>query len=295
MDYPKTRSYLTFAGLLLLLVVAAFVPLSHLLSFAYQSGEQSYILLVPVLTACLIYRDADLVFAEVKPAFTPATLSMFAVAAALICLAYFLEAGSELQMVVTALAVVISVSASFSAAFGTTAARAALFPLGMLLWIVPLPAVCVDWLTVTLQRASADMVDFIFRLTPLPVFRSGFIFELPGQSIEVAKECSGIRSSLSLIILAMIIAHESLWGNWRRAVLVISTVPLVVFKNGVRIVALTLLAMYVDPSFLTGSLHHQGGVVFFIIGLLMLLPVLALLRRGDATRNLSPQTRAAGA
>lgn len=281
MNQSTTRSYLIFGGLLLLPLAVAFAPLTHLVSFAYHAGEQSYILLIPALTAGLIYRDADRVFAEVRLGLTRATIAMFAIAAALIALAYFLEAGSELQMVATALAIVISWSASFATVFGAAAARTALFPLAMLLWIVPMPAACVDAITVTLQRASADTVDLLFRLTPLPVFRSGFIFELPGQSIEVAKECSGIRSSLSLIILTLIIAHESLSSNWRRAVLVISTLPIVVLKNGVRIVTLTLLAIYVDPSFLTGPLHHEGGIVFFLIGLLMLVPILALLRRGD--------------
>lgn len=278
----STRSYLIFGGLLLLPLAVAFVPLTHLVSFAYYSGEQSYILLMPVLTAGLIYHDADRVFAKVRLGFTGATIAVFALAAALIVAAYLLEAGSWLQMVAIALAIVISWSAAFATAFGSTAARAALFPFAMLLWIVPMPAVCIDKITVILQRASADLVDIMFRLTPLPVFRSGFIFELPGQSIEVAKECSGIRSSLSMIILTLIIAHESLHSNWRRAVLVITTLPVAVLKNGVRIVTLTLLAIYVDPSFLTGKLHHQGGIVFFLIGLVILIPIIALLRRGDS-------------
>ena len=277
----STRSFLVLGGLLLLPLAVAFGPFLHLLSFVYHAGEQSYILLIPALTAGLIYRDADRVFADVRFGFTRANIVMFVAAAALIIAAYCFEAGSELQMVVTALAIIISWSASFATAFGSKAARAALFPLAMLLWIVPIPAVWVETMTVALQRASADMVDYIFRLTTVPVFRSGFIFELPGQSIEVAKECSGIRSSLSMIILMLIVAHESLLSNWRRAVLVLSTIPIGILKNGVRIVSLTLLAMYVDPSFLTGSLHHQGGVVFFLIGLLMLVPILALLRRGD--------------
>jgi len=119
--------------------------------------------------------------------------------------------------------------------------------------------------------------------------RDGFIFHLPSQSIEVAKECSGIRSSLCLILLTLVIAHESLRGNFRRFVLLLSTVPIVILKNGVRIVTLTLLAIYVDPSFLTGRLHHEGGIVFFLIGLVMLFPVLRLLRRGE------PQAKAPAA
>jgi exosortase len=163
-----------------------------------------------------------------------------------------------------------------------------MFPLGMLIWTVPMPLVCVDAVTVALQRGSTEVVAVLFRLTGVPVLRDGYFFSLPGQAIEVAKQCSGIRSSLSLLILTLIIAHESLLSNWRRLALVVATFPIVVFKNGVRIVTLTLLATYVDPSFLTGSLHHDGGIVFFQIGLVMLLPVLALLRRAERRDYASP-------
>lgn len=96
---------------------------------------------------------------------------------------------------------------------------------------------------------------------------------------------SGIRSSLSLILLTLVIAHESLRGNVRRFVLLASTIPIAILKNGVQIVTLTLLAIYVDPSFLTGSLRHDGGIVFFLLGLVMLIPVIWLLRRGDVGRQ----------
>jgi hypothetical protein len=56
---------------------------------------------------------------------------------------------------------------------------------------------------------------------------------------------------------------------------------MMILKNGIHIATLTLLAVYVDPDFLTGKLHHQGGIVFFVLGLLLLLPVFLLLQRGD--------------
>jgi exosortase/archaeosortase family protein len=58
-----------------------------------------------------------------------------------------------------------------------------------------------------------------------------------------------------------------------------------IVKNGIRIATLTLLAMYVDPGFLTGRLHHQGGIVFFLVGLLLLAPLLWLLQRGESRKS----------
>jgi exosortase len=193
--------------------------------------------------------------------------------------------GSEIQLATTALGLIFFWVGSFHACFGSKAARAAMFELGMLLWIIPIPASTIETITIALQRGSAELVDWLFALCRVPVYRDGFIFSLPGQSIEVAKQCSGIRSTLSLLFLTLILAHESLHSNWRRLILVLSALPIVVLKNGVRIVTLTLLAIYVNPSFLSGSLHHDGGIVFFLLGLVILMPIIALLRKGDKSAD----------
>jgi exosortase len=264
-------------------LIIAIGPGRHLLSFAYHTGDQSYILLVPVLAAMLVYRDQDSIFRKVSSGISTPTVVAFVIGLALIGSAYGLTAGSEWQMVAAGLGLVACWVGAFILCFGPRSARAATFPLAMLLWVVPIPTPIVESFRYFLQVGSADLVNVLFGLTGIPVLREGlFIFHLPTQSIEVAKECSGIRSSLCLILLTLVIAHESLRGNFRRFWLLLSTVPIVILKNGVRIVTLTLGAIYINPSFLTGSLHHDGGIVFFLIGLLMLIPVLALLRRGDS-------------
>ena len=128
---------------------------------------------------------------------------------------------------------------------------------------------------------SAEASYALFQLFGVPVLRIGFIFSLPGVSIEVAKECSGIRSSLVLVIMSLLAGHLFLRSVWTKAVLTLATLPLLVVKNGIRIVTLSLLSIYVDPSFLTGSLHHQGGIVFFLLALVLLAPVLRLLQQSD--------------
>jgi len=65
--------------------------------------------------------------------------------------------------------------------------------------------------------------------------------------------------------------------------LTLATLPLLIIKNGIRIVTLSLLSIYVDPGFLTGSLHRDGGVVFFLLALVLLVPVLWLLQKSDQT------------
>ena len=109
----------------------------------------------------------------------------------------------------------------------------------------------------------------------------GFSSPCPGVTIEVAKECSGIRSSMALFITCLLAAHLFLRTAWKQFLFVLLAFPLALIKNGIRIVTLTLLSIYVDPSFLTGNLHHKGGFVFFLLALAILAPVLMLLEKSE--------------
>jgi exosortase len=165
--------------------------------------------------------------------------------------------------------------------FGWRALAAARFAMAFLAFTIPMPQVLVDSATELLKRGSAEAVAALFTVTATPYHREGFVFSLPYFSIEVADACSGIRSSIALLLTALLAAHMFLQTAWKKVLLVVAIVPLVILKNGVRIVSLSLLATYVNPSFLVGRLHHDGGIVFFLLALALLLPVLAILLRSD--------------
>ena len=121
----------------------------------------------------------------------------------------------------------------------------------------------------------------LFMASGVPYLRDGFIFHLPGMSVEVAKECSGIRSGLALFITALLAGHLFLRTWWKKVILVVCIFPIAMFKNGIRITTLTLLGTYVDPRILQSSLHQEGGIPFFIIALLLMAPVLFFLRKSE--------------
>jgi exosortase/archaeosortase family protein len=101
------------------------------------------------------------------------------------------------------------------------------------------------------------------------------------MDIEVAKECSGIRSSLSLIITALLAGHFFLRTGWSRALLVLAIVPITILKNGFRIAMLSILGVYVDERILGSDLHRKGGILFFIMALVLVWGVIALLRKSE--------------
>jgi exosortase len=114
----------------------------------------------------------------------------------------------------------------------------------------------------------------MFEAVGVPVGKIGVVLSIPGLDIEVAKECSSIRSSVVLVITSMVLAHVFLRLAWRKGLVTLLAIPLSIAKNAVRICTLSLLGTHVDPGFLTGRLHKQGGVVFFslsVIGLWLII------------------------
>ena len=135
-----------------------------------------------------------------------------------------------------------------------------------------------------LLAGSTAAAHVLFKLTGMPFLREGAAFHLPGMSIEVAKECSGIRSSLGLFITGILAGHLFLKTGWKKFVLVLFVYPITVLKNGIRIVTLSSLAVYVDERFITQSfLHRSGGFLFYIPALFLLGIVLWWLRRTETS------------
>ena len=169
---------------------------------------------------------------------------------------------------------------AFGLFFGRDAMRVAHFPLLFLWFAVPIPEILLSEIILFLQRTSADAVGVIFRLFHTPVARQGFDFAFPAFTVRVAEECSGIRSTLALVMTSVLAGHIWLRSFPRTLLLCVATIPIAILKNALRISILSWLAVYVDPRFLTGSIHHEyGGAIFFVVGLLMMGAVLAALQR----------------
>jgi exosortase len=102
---------------------------------------------------------------------------------------------------------VLSLQSGFVAVAGWKVARESWFALAFLFFAVPLPGAILNRFIYALQAAFAAVAEVLFDWTGVPVLREGFIFRLPRMSIEVARECSGIRSSIALLVLAILVSH----------------------------------------------------------------------------------------
>ena len=174
----------------------------------------------------------------------------------------------------------------FLSFYGIDAFKAGLFPLAFLGLAIPVPTRLMDECVVFLQKGSSSVVAILFTLTGTPFFRTNdVVFALPGLTIEVAEACSGIRSTLAILIVTLLASHLLLRSPWRKVALLLMVIPISLVKNAVRIVTLSLLAIHLDMGFITGSLHHEGGFVFMGIGLLLMYPVLWLLMRSERAKQ----------
>ena len=152
------------------------------------------------------------------------------------------------------------------------------FPLLLLCFVAPIPHVVLDSFTTVLQIGSAALSYRLFQLVGVPVLRHGTVMSLPGADIEVAYECSGIRSTMALFLSSIVLSHLLLRSGWTRLLVILCMGPIGIFRNAVRIVAITLLGVYVDKDFFSGDLHRRGGLLFALVGFAVLIPLVWLIR-----------------
>ena len=253
----------------LLIVAISWRSIRAWFEISQDSTQASNLWIIPLLSAFLIYERRDKIFARIQ--FMPGALILVALGIAIyeVSLIALLPLPQLDAVALASLGILLSITGVFIACFGRDAWSAARFPLGFLLLAVPVPQAILDVLVRWLQYGSAAVVNFLFILLSVPHLHDGLRFYLTGLNIEIASECSGIRSSFSLLVLTVLLSYIALHSAWRRFLLVGAVVPLVLVKNGIRIVTLCLLSIYVDPGFITGSLHRNGGFVFFGLALAM--------------------------
>jgi exosortase C (VPDSG-CTERM-specific) len=150
--------------------------------------------------------------------------------------------------------------------------------------MVPFPPAVLSGIETFLQYGSADAAYGLFRLAGTPVFRQELLLQLPGINLEVAPECSGIRSSLVLFITSTVAGYMFLQTNWKRWVLALFIVPLAMLRNGFRILVIGELCVRYGPEMIHSYIHRQGGPIFFALSLIPLFVLLWILWRSEGGR-----------
>jgi exosortase len=268
--------------------VSLFIALSGamraVLAYAMDTANThaTQIIVIPFISAGLIYMNRQNIFRSVSYSILPGVLLMAVGFGQLVVgttVGVKMETGNYLA--VMASAIVVLWLGGFLFFYGAAAFKTAIFPLLFLVFCIPIPIPVLNKTIDILRLGSTNMAFVILKLSGTPILRDGFVFRLPRISVEVAPECSGIRSGISILISGLLAGHLFLRSYWKRIALVLIAVPVLIFKNSLRIGTLSYLAVHFDPRILTSELHREGGIPFFVMGLLLLYPVLALLMKSE--------------
>jgi exosortase C (VPDSG-CTERM-specific) len=266
---------------LVILCGAFALPLREFIAYAAHSDVHSYVLLIPFVAAYLIYIRWKHLSRELSSAWGLALLLAAAGTGALLASVHFTELGQNDYMTLIALSFVCFVIAGTFLFVGSKWARSAMFPLFFLAFMIPLPEAAVDLLENASKEASAEVANWLFLISGTPFLRNETLFQLPGITITVAKECSGIRSSLVLVITSLLAANMFLRTTWRRALLVCAVIPLGLLRNGLRILVISLLCVHIGPQMINSVIHRRGGPLFFALSLIPLFLMLWLFQRQE--------------
>jgi exosortase len=278
-----TEHHLWFLGLSILSFALFRLPLATLLSVSFLDDRYTHVLVIPLISACLVYFGRKSIFVE------PRYCLSWGVPLLLLGVVFFwmiqrsVSFSDQNDYLFCAVFSLVCVwVAGFVVSYGTKALRAARFPLSFLILMVPMPTFLLDWTAGALQIGSAETTHALFRLVRVPVDWAGLGFSLAGWHFEIAKECSGIHSTLILFVTGILAGHLFLRSIWGKLCFSAITVLVAIFKNAVRIVTIACLTVYVDESFHNSWLHRKGGVVFAAFALAILVPSLLALQKAES-------------
>ena len=270
----------------ILILIGCFgLSLYHLLQFSIRSSLYSHIVLVPMISVYLIWSKRHATPTFSKPARKFAGLLLIA---GTLTLAVYWAAkltgrtlAQEDSLALTTLSFLFLLTGLCTAFIGRKEILTHAFPLCFLVFMVPLPAFVLTSVETFLQHGSAVVAHALFKTVGTPVFNEGLTFKLPGISLEIAPECSGIRSSLALFITSLLAGYFFLRTPWKYTVLAFAVIPLAFLRNGFRVFTIGELCVHLGPDMIDSYIHRQGGPIFFALSLIPFFGLLRLLQKSE--------------
>ena len=272
-----------------LLTIAFTKPLIGLVAYVANSNLHSYILLVPIISGYLIYIRRHQLPTTSGSAPGPALIAFLFGLVALVSAIKWSTGPNDVYFSCVALSFLSFLFSGALLFLGREWMASMAFPMWFLLFIVPLPDMIVDPLETASKLASTEATDLLFNASGTPVMREGTLFQLPNIAIVVAQECSGIRSSIVLVLASLVAANLFLKSPWRRIFLVCFVIPLGIVRNGFRIWVIGSLCTYYGPQMIHSIVHRRGGPLFFGLSLVPLFLMLWWLRRGEQKSEVGSQ------
>lgn len=270
------------------MVLAYAWPLIRLVEFAYGSDLYSYILLIPMVSAYLGWQKRG---RPAPPLYSDLRLGIPLIFSGIALLAVYFFTGPidaplpiEDQLALTTSSFLLTTGGLAVCLLGRAFLRPWAFPLGLLVFMIPLPTDVMVALETLMQHGSAAVARLLFALFGTPVFYQELNFQLPGVNLRVAPECSGLRSTLALTIVSLVTGYFFLRSPVKRTWLAAAVVPLALLRNGFRIFTVSELCVYYGPHMIESYIHRHGGPIFFALSLAPFFLLVFWLQKLERTR-----------
>lgn len=151
------------------------------------------------------------------------------------------------------------------------------FPISFLIFMLPLPMVAIANLSFRLKILAAQISTAVINILGIPAIREGSVIKTAHSYLMVEDPCSGIRSLISLIALGALMAYFSNLSKTKKTILFLSSIPIAVSTNVIRIVSLSLVSEVYGGKFATGVFHDTMGILVFVFAFMGLALVAKLL------------------
>ena len=238
----------------------------------WNDPNYGHVYIVPIISGFVIWqRRRRLAAVPIRGSWLGVPLLLAGVAALLVG-----DIGAENFLMRSSLIVILAGLVLFH--FGSAMLRALAFPLGFLLFMVPMPAIFFYAMTSRLQNLAAETGAWGLDLLGVPVLLDGNVIQLSRLTLGVTEACSGIRSLITLVALGVAWAHLMLPRFWMQVVLVVSVLPITIVANAGRIVVTGLVGRSFGVEYAEGFFHFFSGWLVFIVAVLCLLAVHGILR-----------------
>ncbi len=266
------------------------LPLVRLVNFAAGDDLYSYVLLIPFISFYLAWLDKKNLPAATTPAVKTAAFFFSLSLISLIWLACARPVLLVDALALSTLALVISWVGLGWLFLGAEKMRALAFPFGLLIFMVPFPQVVRDGVEAFLQQGSAEVADWMFQLSGLTYLRSDLVFKFPVITLRVAPECSGIHSTVVLLITSLVAGQMLLRRPQNRVGLALVVLPLALVRNAFRIFVLGELCVHIGPEMIESPIHHRGGPLFFALSLIPFFALLFWLKKTELKKLRTEKT-----
>jgi exosortase len=247
------------------LLIACYAPILYRMANQWANDENmGHGFFVPLVAGYIVWeRRAQLAATPVKTNWWGLAIVIFGGLLSVV-------ATLGVELFTARLSFVIALTGTVLFLCGTQWIKILSFPLALLLFMIPIPAIIYSALTLRLQMLASELGEILITAMGIPVLREGNTLRLPSQTLDIVDACSGIRSLLSLLFLSLVYTYFTDKKVWMRWALLAATIPIAICANGIR-VAVTGLLSEINTKLASGAYHETEGYIVFVVALAALI------------------------